>query len=446
MGNLSSNFRSYFLPPPRQCRLLLLGLDAAGKTTILYKLKPASADLDTTIPTIGFNMETLRLKGTVFVAYDVGGRGGDTFRLMLARRSGVNKGVDGVIFVIDSHDPDRLEQARDNLHYAMSDHDENLKGKPLLIFCNKQDLPNAMSPSEIAKHLGLSDIKNRKWHAVGCSAYNGTGLTEGFEWMSNALEDDEMEGDMKGDDMTSVLSVRSSESEIDLEYDATESGGNVTLQHFGAIKNGTECPFAKSAILWGGCSCPAGSTLEDQASANVAALTEFVHQSRQGANVDGFCIELDDAMARDGGPKELGECVRRMLSALSDHDPAGEQVMRKKYIGQRGWRFRFNKHDFFLTTFAPCYPPTSSRYAFGTGRAFLLLQPYASFGRHDLPYDTPDTNWETPKTIRDKTRVAFRDAGRAYHIPKTTRYPAAEHIVRPLDDGGEKVVRWWESA
>ena len=443
MGNLSSSFRSYFEPPLQQRRLLLLGLDCAGKTTILHKLKPARADVVTTIPTIGFNLETLNLQGTIFVAYDVGGRDPIPHQYVHAKRVGVNRGTDGVIFVVDSQDPGRLPHARDDLHYVIQD--EHLKGKPLLIFCNKQDLPNAMPPSEIAKQLGVSEVSS-KWHAVGCSAYKKTGLMEGFDWMSNALQDEQTESDSKGDDMTSTLSVQSDESGIELEHDATESGGNLTLQHFSDIKNGTECPFAKSANLWGGSTCPPGSTLEDQALAHVAALTEFVRQSRQGANVDGFCIELDDAMATQGSPKELGDCVRRMLTTMSDHDPAGEQVMRKKYIGNRGWRFRFNKHDFFITTFAPCYPPTCSRYAFGTGRAFLLLQPHASFGRHDLPHDTPDTNWEAPKTVRDKTRVAFRAAGRGYYIPNTTRYPPAEHIVRPIDDDGNSVVRWWEPA
>jgi hypothetical protein len=68
-----------------------------------------------------------------------------------------------------------------------------------------------------------------------------------------------------------------------------------------------------------------------------------------------------------------------------------------------------------------------------------------SFARHGLPPDTPTTNWEEPKTIRDKTRLAFRKAGREYYIPKTTRYPPAEHIVKPLHDDGVGVVKWWNA-
>ena len=75
-----------------------------------------------------------------------------------------------------------------------------------------------------------------------------------------------------------------------------------------------------------------------------------------------------------------------------------------------------------------------------------LFQPMSSFARHKLPADTPAsaTEWDNPKTVRDKTRVAFKEAGRAYHIPETLPYPVAEHIVKPVEDNGENVVRWWE--
>jgi len=116
--------------------------------------------------------------------------------------------------------------------------------------------------------------------------------------------------------------------------------------------------------------------------------------------------------------------------------------MRKPYIGARGWRFRFAGADFFVTTFAPCYPPTSSRYAFGANYAFVLLQPELSFLRHNLPDDTPVT-LDPPETIRDKTRLAFLGAGRGYHIPPTIKYPPAEHIVKPLKDDGKTVIHWW---
>ena len=107
--------------------------------------------------------------------------------------------------------------------------------------------------------------------------------------------------DPKGDDEnTTNLSICFNESGIGLLIgdDPTIGGGNVTLQRFSIIQNKTKCPFVKSSVLWGSSPHPQGSTLEDQARANVAALTEFVCQSQQSANLDGFCIELDNIMAR----------------------------------------------------------------------------------------------------------------------------------------------------
>jgi len=436
MGNFIFGIREYF-PPREPLRLLLLGLDAAGKTTVLYKLKNGSDKAIKTIPTIGLNIETLNFQGNIVTAWDVGGRS----RVRpLAKH--YYKETYGIIFVIDSNDHDRMDHARDELYFAIDD--QELQGKPLLVLCNKQDLPSALSPSEIAKKLKLDDkCKGRKWNAVACTAKTGEGLCDGFAWMSTTLVEDTEDVSVATGDTDAMASESSSET-IEIDFDPTEAGGNLTLKHFQAIKNGTECPFAKSAKLWGGCRVPTiESTLEEQAEANVAALTEFVRRSDAGDKLDGFCIELTDPKALSGSPKEFGECVRRLLTALSDHDPAGEAMMRKSYIASRGWRFRFSKADFFVTTFAPCYPPTSSRYAFGAGRAFLLLQPEASFARHDLPFDTADTNWKAPKTIRDKTRVAFREAGRDYFIPKTTGYPPAEHIVKPLRDDGTSSVPWW---
>ena len=75
---------------------------------------------------------------------------------------------------------------------------------------------------------------------------------------------------------------------------------------------------------------------------------------------------------------------------------------------------------------------------------FVLLQPEYSFLHHDLPYDTPHTEWEAPRTIRDRIRVSFRDAGQEYVVPPTVRYPTAHHVVKQLR-AGDPVVEWWKT-
>lgn len=176
-----------------------------------------------------------------------------------------------------------------------------------------------------------------------------------------------------------------------------------------------------------------------------SALTAFSGRVVAGDPLDGFCIEVgNDPDASSEDVQGFGRAVRRVLTTLSDADPARENVMNANYIHRSSWRFRYNRMDFFVTTFGPCYPKTSSRYAYESKNAYILLQTEQSFLRHDLPPDTPDTDWDHPRNVRDQTRLAFRKAGQEYHVPPTTpRYPTAEQIVKPLRDDGTSVVQWW---
>jgi len=137
----------------------MVGLDAAGKTTILYKLK-----LDenvTTIPTIGFNVETVQYKKVNFTMWDVGGQ--DKIR-PLWRHYYAN--TNAVIFVIDSNDRERISEARDELQKMLSD--DQLRECVVLAFANKQDLPNAMNAAEMTDKLGLHNLKQRNWFIQPC--------------------------------------------------------------------------------------------------------------------------------------------------------------------------------------------------------------------------------------------------------------------------------------
>merc|ERR1719363_23647 len=119
-----------------ELRILMVGLDAAGKTTILYKLH--LGEVVTTIPTIGFNVETVEYKNINFTVWDVGGQ--DKIR-KLWRHYYTN--TQGLIFVVDSNDRERMDAARDELHRMLNE--DELRDSVLLVFANKQDLPNAMN-------------------------------------------------------------------------------------------------------------------------------------------------------------------------------------------------------------------------------------------------------------------------------------------------------------
>ncbi|KAL7057239.1 hypothetical protein AAHC03_019191 [Spirometra sp. Aus1] len=115
----------------KEVRILMVGLDAAGKTTLLYKLKL------------------------------------------------------GLVFVVDSNDRERIDEAREELQGMLNE--DELRDAALLVFANKQDLPNAMPASEITQRLGLTALHGRKWYVQATCATSGTGLYEGLDWLSNTL-------------------------------------------------------------------------------------------------------------------------------------------------------------------------------------------------------------------------------------------------------------------
>uniref|UniRef100_A0A3P9NK36 ADP-ribosylation factor n=1 Tax=Poecilia reticulata TaxID=8081 RepID=A0A3P9NK36_POERE len=156
----------------KQMRILMVGLDAAGKTTILYKLK--LGEIVTTIPTIGFNVETVEYKNICFTVWDVGGQ--DKIR-PLWRHYFQNTQVPTT---------ERECRSRHDLSSLTSREDE-LKDAVLLVFANKQDLPNAMGVSELTDKLGLHSLRSRTWHVQATCATQGTGLYEGLDWLSNEL-------------------------------------------------------------------------------------------------------------------------------------------------------------------------------------------------------------------------------------------------------------------
>mmetsp|Transcript_14958 Transcript_14958/g.20910 ORF Transcript_14958/g.20910 Transcript_14958/m.20910 type:complete len:193 (+) Transcript_14958:127-705(+) len=164
-------------------RILLLGLDCAGKTTILYKLK--LGETVTTIPTIGFNVETVEYANLVFKMWDVAGE--DKIRTLWKHYF---QGATALIFVIDSADSSRMEEASNELHKLLDE--EQLKNIPLLVYANKQDLPNKMPVGSVLERLELFKEKTRPCLVQGCSAVGGEGLYPGLDWLATQLSKKKM--------------------------------------------------------------------------------------------------------------------------------------------------------------------------------------------------------------------------------------------------------------
>ncbi|BES93410.1 unnamed protein product [Nesidiocoris tenuis] len=176
MGLTLSSALSSLFDNKKKMRILMVGLDAAGKTTILYKFK--LGEVVTTIPTIGFNVETVEYKNISFTVWDVGGQ--SKIRPLWRHYF---QNTQGIIFVVDSNDMERVDEAKTELMNMLQE--DELKDAVLLVFANKQDLPNALTPADLTDRIGLSQLRNRKWHVQATCAIKDQGVFEGLEWLSN---------------------------------------------------------------------------------------------------------------------------------------------------------------------------------------------------------------------------------------------------------------------
>eukprot|EP00041_Stephanoeca_diplocostata_P016975 m.337214 g.337214 ORF g.337214 m.337214 type:complete len:186 (-) comp20547_c1_seq2:1605-2162(-) len=158
----------------KDLRLLILGLDNAGKTTILKKL--ADEEISNISPTQGFNIKTLQAKGFNLTLWDIGGQ-----RKIRPYWKHYYENVDVLVYVIDSSDSARFEETGEELTELLQE--EKLANVPVLIFANKQDLPTASQASVIAEGLELTSSRNRIWQIQPCSAVSGEGIQDGLKWV-----------------------------------------------------------------------------------------------------------------------------------------------------------------------------------------------------------------------------------------------------------------------
>ncbi|XP_071164211.1 uncharacterized protein [Mytilus edulis] len=178
LSNLYEVFSEFSGSTP--ARILMLGLDAAGKTTILYKIKLNESVH--TIPTIGFNVETVSpVKGVSFTVWDVGGQ--EKIRRLWRH---YYQNAEGLIYIVDSSDKERLSEAKDELDGILNS--DEMRGVPVVVMANKQDLPRSMSPSEVADGLGLPKMTGRKWYIHGACAKTGEGIFESMKEMADLVK------------------------------------------------------------------------------------------------------------------------------------------------------------------------------------------------------------------------------------------------------------------
>eukprot|EP01065_Artemidia_motanka_P048550 TRINITY_DN7842_c0_g1_i1.p1 TRINITY_DN7842_c0_g1~~TRINITY_DN7842_c0_g1_i1.p1 ORF type:complete len:178 (+),score=55.56 TRINITY_DN7842_c0_g1_i1:67-600(+) len=163
----------------KEPRLVILGLDNAGKTTILKNL--SDEDIASVAPTQGFNLKSVSHDGVKLNLWDIGGQ----VVLRTYWRNYLDN-TDCLIYVVDSADKVRLEECGTELQHLLED--EKMAGVPILIFANKQDLATSLSADAVSEALTLHCIRDRKWSIQGCSGKTGEGLEDGLTWAVKACQ------------------------------------------------------------------------------------------------------------------------------------------------------------------------------------------------------------------------------------------------------------------
>ncbi|NWX24425.1 ARL14 protein, partial [Aegotheles bennettii] len=161
-------------PKVKQANILMLGLDSAGKSTLLYKFKYSDAFL--TVPTIGFNVDMLETeKDFTLTFWDVGGQ-----QKMRQAWCHFLEGADGLLYVVDSSDKQRLEESKKEFEVILKN--EFIKSVPVVVLANKQDLPGALNAEEITRRFRMQkNCSDRNWYVQPCCAVTGEGLSEALQ-------------------------------------------------------------------------------------------------------------------------------------------------------------------------------------------------------------------------------------------------------------------------
>jgi len=171
-------------PPPglqhhTTANAVAFGLDNSGTTTLVGMLKDGKAP--STIPTIGFSVEEIKHKNATIAFWELGGT-------EACRKHWPNycKDKDLLFYVVDVQDRERFGLARQLLHDIVLS-SEGLKGVPLMVLANKQDLPGALDAAATVAELGLDAVHDRPWQVLPSCLVTGYGLWESFDWSFSFL-------------------------------------------------------------------------------------------------------------------------------------------------------------------------------------------------------------------------------------------------------------------
>jgi len=173
--------RSFVQKKSQTVKVSWVGLDYAGKSTIIKRVTQGVFSEDTK-RTLGLNVDEFESDSIKFVCWDIGGQ--TVFRDSLW--DAYISGSSGIIFVVDSADPPRFDEARRELWRYVIDN-EKVGEIPILILANKQDLPEARSAGEVARALDLHKVINHSYAIVPTSAASGFNVDDALEWLRQRI-------------------------------------------------------------------------------------------------------------------------------------------------------------------------------------------------------------------------------------------------------------------
>ncbi|KAI6661390.1 hypothetical protein LOD99_9973 [Oopsacas minuta] len=154
---VSSQPDLHLIDPPRKQRILMLGLDGAGKSTLFQRIRETKKGIHTKVPnepTIAYNVTSLDFDGRPCTLWDVSGSPltRDLWKHYLS-------GTDCLVWVVDSSRLCRIQESRDLLHKIVSN--QTMRSVPLVVVANKQDLPTARTLLELEEMLQLDEIREQ---------------------------------------------------------------------------------------------------------------------------------------------------------------------------------------------------------------------------------------------------------------------------------------------
>ena len=172
-----TKLRAKFAKEKLTVKIAWLGLDHAGKTTIVKRITSGEFD-DSTFRTLGMNVDEFSSGNVRFISWDIGGQA--AFRESLWES--YMAGSMGIVYVIDSADKSRFQEAQSELWKYVLDNDK-VQNIPILVLANKQDLEEAASAGEVARSLNLHKVTTHSYAIVPTSAKTGFNVEEGLEWL-----------------------------------------------------------------------------------------------------------------------------------------------------------------------------------------------------------------------------------------------------------------------